>query len=65
MKHYGCPIQAVSSLLSVAKQLGTGLLLIGVIVIVSFGRVAQTKERVAEYKKTGRFVDLLKILSRW
>jgi hypothetical protein len=54
-----------SSILSIAKQIGTGVLLIGVIAILIFGRVAQTKRRMAEYKKTGRFVDLLKIFSRW
>jgi len=54
-----------SSILSVAKQLGIGVLLMGVIAIAIFCRVAQTKERMAKYKKTGRFVDLLKIFSRW
>jgi hypothetical protein len=54
-----------SSILSVAKQLGTGVLLIGVIFILIFGQVAQTKRRLADYKKRGRFVDLLKIFSRW
>jgi hypothetical protein len=54
-----------SSILSIAKQLGTGVLLMGVIAILIFGRVTQTKQRMAEYKKTGRFVDLLKIFSRW
>jgi hypothetical protein len=54
-----------SSILSVAKQLGTAVLLVGVIAILIFGQMAQTKRRIAEYKKTGRFVDLLKIFSRW
>jgi hypothetical protein len=37
----------------------------GVIAILIFGRVSQTKKRIAEHKKSGRFVDLLKIFSRW
>jgi hypothetical protein len=54
-----------SSILSIAKQLGTAVLLIGVIAILIFGQVSQTKRRIAEYKKSGRFLDLLKIFSRW
>ena len=53
------------SILSIAKQLGTALLLIGVIAILIFGQMAQTKRRIAEYKKSGRIVDLLKIFSRY
>jgi hypothetical protein len=54
-----------SSIPSIAKQLGTAALLIGVIAILIFGQVSQTKRRIAEYKKSGRFLDLLKIFSRY
>jgi hypothetical protein len=53
------------SILSIAKQLGTSALLIGVIAILIFGQVSQTKRRIAEYKKSGRFLDLLKIFSKY
>jgi hypothetical protein len=53
------------SILSIAKQLGTAALLIGVIAILIFGQVSQTKPRIDEYKKSGRFLDLLKIFSRY
>jgi len=54
-----------SYILSIAKQLGTGALLIAVIAILIFGQVSQTKRRIAADRKSSRFVDLLKIFSRW
>jgi hypothetical protein len=53
------------SILSTAKLLGTAVVIAGVIAIVVFGGAAQTQRRVAEYKKTGRFIDWLKIFSRY
>jgi hypothetical protein len=53
------------SILSVAKLLGTAALIVGVIAIEIFGGMNQTKRRIAEYKKSGRFLDLLKIFSRY
>jgi hypothetical protein len=52
-------------ILSAAKLLGTAAAIIGVIVIVIFGGVSQTQRRITKYKKSGRFVDLLKIFSRY
>ena len=54
-----------SSILSAAKLLGTATVIVGVVAIVIFGGVEQKKRRIAEYKKSGRFVDLLKIFSRY
>jgi hypothetical protein len=53
------------SILSVAKLLGTAVMIIGALAIVIFGGMAQKKRRIAEYKKSGRFLDLLKIFSRY
>jgi hypothetical protein len=53
------------SILHTAKLLGTAAVIVGVIAIVIFGRVSQTQRRITEYKKSGRFVDLLKIFSRY
>jgi ABC-type transport system involved in cytochrome bd biosynthesis fused ATPase/permease subunit len=53
------------SILSGAKLLGTATVIVGVIAIVSIGGVKQTKRRIAEYKKSGRFLDLLKIFSKY
>jgi hypothetical protein len=54
-----------SSILSAAKLLGTAAAIVGVIAIVIFGVMEQTKRRIAKYKKSGRFLDLLKIFSRY
>jgi len=32
---------------------------------MTFGGVLQKKRRIAEFKESGRFVDLLKIFSRY
>jgi zinc transporter ZupT len=53
------------SILSATKLLGTAAVIVGVIAIVIFGGVQQKKRRIAEYKKSGRFVDLLKIFSKY
>jgi hypothetical protein len=53
------------SILSATKLLGTAAAIVGVIAIVIFGGVEQKKRRIAEYKKSGRFVDLLKIFSKY
>jgi hypothetical protein len=53
------------SILSAAKLLGTAAAIVGVIAIVIFGVMEQTKRRIAKYKKSGRFLDLLKIFSRY
>jgi hypothetical protein len=53
------------SILSAAKLLGTAVANVGVITIAIFGGVEQKKRRIAEYKKSGRFVDLLKIFSKY
>jgi hypothetical protein len=53
------------SILSAAKLLGTATVIVGVIAIVIIGGVKQKKRRIAEYKKSGRFLDLLKIFSRY
>ena len=53
------------SILSVVKLLGTAALIVGVIAIEIFGGMNRTKRRIAEYKKSGRFLDLLKIFSRY
>jgi hypothetical protein len=53
------------SILSAAKVLGTAAAIVGVIAIAIFGGVEQKKRRIAEYKKSGRFVDLLKIFSKY
>jgi hypothetical protein len=49
------------SILSVAKTIALITLIFGVIAL----QVARTKQRIAKYKKTGRFIDLLKIFSRY
>jgi len=49
------------SILSVAKTIGSITLIFGIIVL----QVATTKRRIAKYKKSGRFIDLLKIFSRY
>jgi hypothetical protein len=51
------------SILSATKLLGTAAALVGVITIVFVGGVEQKKRRIAEYKKSRRFVDWLKIFS--
>ena len=53
------------SLFIASVFVGKAVLVVGVICLLVFGRVSQTQERIAKYKKTGRIVDLLKILSRW
>jgi hypothetical protein len=53
------------SILSAAKLLGTAAVLVGVIALMIFGAVSQTQRRIIKYKKSGRFVDLLKIFSRY
>jgi hypothetical protein len=53
------------SILSAAKLLGTATVIVGVIAIVIIGGVKRTKRRIAEYKKSGRFLDLLKIFSKY
>jgi hypothetical protein len=53
------------SILSAAKLLGTAAVIVGVIAIVIFGGVKQKKQRIAEYKNSSRFLDLLKIFSRY
>lgn len=52
-------------ILSATKLLGTAVVIVGVIAIVIFGGVKQKKRRMAEYKKSGRFLDLLKIFSKY
>jgi zinc transporter ZupT len=54
-----------SAILSAAKLLGTATVIVGVIAIVIFGDVKQTKRRIAEYKKSGRLLDLFKIFSKY
>jgi hypothetical protein len=53
------------SILSAVKLLGTGVGIAGVIAIVIFGGAAQKQRRIAEYKRTGRFIDWLKIFSKY
>jgi hypothetical protein len=53
------------SILHAAKLFGTAAAMVGVIAIVIIGRASQTQRRIANYKKSGRFVDLLKIFSRY
>jgi hypothetical protein len=53
------------SILHAAKLVGTAAAMVGVIAIVIIGRASQTQRRIANYKKSGRFVDLLKIFSRY
>ena len=53
------------SLFIASVFVGKAVLVFGVICLLIFGRVSQTQERFAKYKKTGRIVDLLKVLSRW
>ena len=53
------------SILYAARLLGTAAAIVGIIAIVIFGQAAQARQRLAKYKKSGRFVDLLKILSRY
>jgi hypothetical protein len=53
------------SILSAAKLLGTAAVIVGVIAIVIFRGVKQKKQRIAEYKNSSRFLDLLKIFSRY
>jgi hypothetical protein len=52
-------------ILSAAKLLGTAAVLVGVIAILIIGGVSQARRRIAKYNQTGRFIDLLKIFSRW
>jgi hypothetical protein len=52
-------------ILSAAKVLCTAAMIVGVISILAFGHAAQARKRIAKYKQTGRFIDLLKIFSRW
>jgi hypothetical protein len=52
-------------ILSAAKLLGTVVVILGVIAIVIVGGASQTKRRIAKYKKSGRFLDLLNIFSRY
>ncbi len=40
-------------------------MIVGVIAIVIIGGVKQKKRQIAEYKKSGRFLDFLKIFSRY
>jgi ABC-type transport system involved in cytochrome bd biosynthesis fused ATPase/permease subunit len=53
------------SILSAAKLLGTATVIVGVIAIVIIGGVKQKERRIAEYKKSDRFLDLLKIFSKY
>ncbi len=53
------------SILYAARLLGTAAAIVGIIAIVIFGQASQARQRLAKYKKSGRFVDLLKILSRY
>jgi hypothetical protein len=53
------------SILSAAKLLGTAVVIVGIIAIVIFGGASQTQRRITQYKKSRRFVDLLKIFSRY
>jgi hypothetical protein len=52
-------------ILSAVKLFGTAAVIVGIIAIVIFGQASQTRQRVSQYKKSGRFVDLLKIFSRY
>lgn len=52
-------------ILSAAKLLGTAAVIVGIIAIVIFGQTSQTQQRLTKFKKSGRFVDLLKIFSRY
>jgi hypothetical protein len=53
------------SVLAAAKSTGTVVALVGVIAIVILGGASQTQRRLAAWKKSGRFMDLLKIFSRY
>jgi len=53
------------SILSAAKLLGTAALIVGIIAIVIFGQILQTRHRLTKYKNSGRFMDLLRIFSRY
>jgi hypothetical protein len=53
------------SILSAAKLLTMALVIVGIIAIVIFGQISQTQQRLSKYKKSRRFVDLLKIFSRY
>jgi hypothetical protein len=53
------------SLINAAIFLGKAALVVGVVGVLIFGQASQTQSRVAEYKRTGRLWDLLKIFSRY
>ena len=53
------------SFFSAAIFLGKAALVAGIVGVLIFGYVSQTQKRVADYRKTGRLRDLLKILSRY
>jgi hypothetical protein len=53
------------SILSAAKLLGTAALLVGIIAICIAGTIEQEKQRIVKYKKTGRFLDFLKIFTKY
>jgi hypothetical protein len=53
------------SILAGAKFLGTAVIIVSVIAILIFGTVAQTQRRITRYKTSRRFMDFLKIFSRY
>ena len=57
-------VMNLHSILSAARLLGTAAVIFGIMVIVIFGQISQTRRRLTKYKKSGRFVDLLKIFSK-
>jgi hypothetical protein len=53
------------SILSTAKLLGTAAVIVGLVAIAILGGALQKQRRISEYKKSGRFVDFLKIFSKY
>lgn len=53
------------SLLSAVIFLGKGALVAGFLGFLIICYVSQAQKRIAKYKKSGRFIDLLKIFSRY
>lgn len=53
------------SLSAAAVFLVNAVLIFGLAVLLIFGLLSQTQERIAKYKKSRRFIDLLKIFSRY
>lgn len=53
------------AVLSAAKSIAAALVTFGVCAIVIFGQGSQVQRRLRAYKKSGRFLDFLKVFSRY